>query len=86
MCALAKILLAMAAPDGTALFADREPPAAAQPAPLENRAAVLGLHSLKETMLTTTWDAFWLPGSLWHCRLYLSPMRHGATQVLIAHC
>jgi hypothetical protein len=56
----------MPAPYCAAFVADRQTPAATQAAALQDRAAVLGRHSIKKAMLSTTWNAFWLPGSLWH--------------------
>jgi len=65
----------MPTPDGATLVADRQAPAATQPPPLEDSAAVLGFHAVEETMFTTTWDTLWLPGSLGHRFLYLAPAR-----------
>jgi len=60
------VWLAMPTPDGSPLVADAQPPAATQPAPLEHITTILGVHSMQKAMLTTTWDAFWLPCSLRH--------------------
>jgi hypothetical protein len=59
-------ILAVTAADGAALVTDSQPPAPRQAATLQDRATVFSLHSREKAMLTTTWNAFWLPGSLWH--------------------
>lgn len=65
----------MPSPDGAPLIADGQPPTAAHAPALQNFAAVFGLHTMEESMLTTTWNAFRLPGSLRHC--FYSSHRRG---------
>jgi hypothetical protein len=70
---LALSTLAMPATNFAALIADGQTPTALQAAALQYCAPVLGFHSFEEAMFTTTRNAFWLPGSLRHEFVYLSP-------------
>lgn len=56
----------MSASDFAALIADSQTPAPSQPAALQYGTPILGLHSIQETMFTTTRNTFWLPSSLRH--------------------
>ncbi len=64
---LGSFTLAMPATDLAALVADGQLPAALLAPPAQHSAAIFGLHTIEKTMLTTTGNALWLPGSLRHC-------------------